>query len=67
MVCLTRRLCALKKNPGPPPDAEFNNKRLYCVRQARCKFYGGFLAGIELGGYKVTAQRNAPPDLESRV
>lgn len=33
-------------------DAEFNNKRLYCVRQARRKFYGDSPAGIELGGYK---------------
>lgn len=45
----------MKKNPWPAClDAEFNNKRLYCVRQARRKFYGDSPAGIELGGYKVT-------------
>ncbi len=43
-------------------DAEFNYKRLYCVRQARRKFYGDSPAGIELGGYtselvNVTPQR----------
>ena len=32
-------------------DAEFNNKRLYCVRQARRKFYGSSKAGIERDGY----------------
>ena len=32
-------------------QAEFNDKRLYCVRQARRLFYGGSPAGIELNGY----------------
>ena len=32
-------------------QAEFNDKRLYCVRQARRKFYGDSPAGIELNGY----------------
>lgn len=32
-------------------QAEYNNKRLYCVRQARRRFYGDSPAGIELGGY----------------
>ena len=34
-------------------QAEFNNKRLYCVRQARRRFYGESPAGIELGGYRA--------------
>ena len=32
-------------------QAEINDKRLYCVRQARRKFYGSSPAGIELNGY----------------
>ena len=32
-------------------QAEFNDKRLYCVRQARRRFYGDSPAGIELNGY----------------
>ena len=32
-------------------EAEFNDKRRYCVRQARRRFYGDTPAGIELGGY----------------
>ena len=32
-------------------QAEINDKRLYCVRQARRKFYGTSPAGIELNGY----------------
>lgn len=32
-------------------EAEYNSKRLYCVRQARRKFFGDSPAGIELGGY----------------
>ena len=31
--------------------AEFNDKRLYCVQQARRRFYGDSPMGIELNGY----------------
>ncbi len=32
-------------------QSEYNDKRLYCVRQARRRFYGDSPAGIELYGY----------------
>ena len=32
-------------------QSEYNDKRLYCVRQARRRFYGDNPAGIELYGY----------------
>ncbi|MCI7793259.1 insulinase family protein [bacterium] len=46
-------------------DAEFNNKRLYCVRQARRKFYGSSPAGIELGGYKSDLPSVTPATLKA--
>ena len=46
-------------------DAEFNNKRLYCVRQARRKFYGDSPAGIELGGYKSDLPNVTPQTLKA--
>lgn len=46
-------------------DAEFNNKRLYCVRQARRKFYGSSPAGIELGGYRSDLPNVTPASLKA--
>ena len=40
-----------KETLGRRLQAEYNNKRLYCVRQARRRFYGRSPAGIELDGY----------------
>lgn len=51
---LTRRL-----------EAEYNNKRLYCVRQARRKFYGDSPAGIELGGYPGDLPNVTPQTLKA--
>ena len=46
-------------------EAEFNSKRLYCVRQARRKFYGDSPAGIELGGYPEELPAVTPAALKA--
>lgn len=46
-------------------QAEFNNKRLYCVRQARRRFYGDSPAGIELGGYRADLPGVTPATLKA--
>ena len=46
-------------------QAEFNNKRLYCVRQARRRFYGDSPAGIELGGYRADLPKVTPATLKA--
>lgn len=46
-------------------QAEFNNKRLYCVRQARRRFYGESPAGIELGGYRADLPGVTPATLKA--
>lgn len=46
-------------------QAEFNNKRLYCVRQARRKFYGDSPAGVELGGYLADLPAVTPTTLKA--
>ena len=46
-------------------EAEFNSKRLYCVRQARRKFYGDTAAGIELGGYPGELVNVTPQSLKA--
>ena len=46
-------------------EAEFNSKRLYCVRQARRKFYGDTPAGIELGGYPGELVHVTPQSLKA--
>lgn len=46
-------------------EAEYNNKRLYCVRQARRKFYGDSPAGIELGGYRSDLPQVTPATLKA--
>lgn len=46
-------------------QAEFNNKRLYCVRQARRRFYGDSPAGVELGGYLADLPAVTPATLKA--
>ena len=46
-------------------QAEYNNKRLYCVRQARRRFYGDSPAGIELGGYRADLPAVTPTTLKA--
>ena len=46
-------------------QAEFNNKRLYCVRQARRALYGDSPAGIELGGYLADLPAVTPATLKA--
>ncbi len=46
-------------------QAEYNNKRLYCVRQARRKFYGHGPAAIELGGYRKDLPAVTPQTLKA--
>ena len=46
-------------------EAEFNSKRLYCVRQARRKFFGDSPAGIELGGYPAELVHVTPASLKA--
>lgn len=46
-------------------QAELNAKRLYCVRQARRKFYGDSPAGIELGGYPDELSAVTPEALKA--
>lgn len=46
-------------------EAEFNSKRLYCVRQARRKFFGDSPAGIELGGYPGELVHVTPASLKA--
>ncbi len=46
-------------------EAEFNSKRLYCVRQARRKFFGDSPAGIELGGYPGELVHVTPATLKA--
>lgn len=46
-------------------EAEFNSKRLYCVRQARRKFFGDSPAGIELGGYPGELVNVTPQSLKA--
>ena len=46
-------------------QAEYNNKRLYCVRQARRRFYGDSPAGIELGGYLKDLPAVTPATLKA--
>ena len=46
-------------------EAEFNSKRLYCVRQARRKFFGDSPAGIELGGYPGELIHVTPASLKA--
>lgn len=46
-------------------QAEYNNKRLYCVRQARRKFYGDSPAGVELGGYLKDLPNVTPATLKA--
>ena len=46
-------------------EAEFNSKRLYCVRQARRKFFGDSPAGIELGGYPGELVNVTPASLKA--
>lgn len=45
-------------------QAEYNNKRLYCVRQARRKFFGDSPAGTELGGYLADLPAVTPQTLK---
>jgi predicted Zn-dependent peptidase len=44
---------------------EFNDKRLYCVRQARRRFYGDSPAGIETGGYLKDLPAITPQTLKA--
>lgn len=46
-------------------QAEYNNKRLYCVRQARRKFFGDSPAGTELGGYLADLPKVTPATLKA--
>lgn len=46
-------------------QAEYNNKRLYCVRQARRQFYGDSPAGVELGGYLAELPAVTPATLKT--
>lgn len=46
-------------------EAEYNSKRLYCVRQARRKFFGDSPAGIELGGYPGELVNVTPASLKA--
>ena len=46
-------------------QAEYNNKRLYCVRQARRRFYGNSPAGIELCGYLKELPAVTPQTLKA--
>ncbi|MGN0983561.1 MAG: M16 family metallopeptidase [Gemmiger sp.] len=46
-------------------QAEYNNKRLYCVRQARRRFYGDSPAGVELGGYLADLPAVTPATLKA--
>ena len=46
-------------------QAEYNNKRLYCVRQARRKFFGDSPAGTELGGYLADLPAVTPQTLKA--
>ncbi len=41
-------------------QAEVNDKRLYCVRQARRRFFGDSLAGVERDGYLEEADGVTP-------
>lgn len=45
--------------------AEFNDKRLYCVHQARRRFYGDSPAGIELNGYPERLDAVTPESLKA--
>ena len=42
-------------------QAEVNDKRLYCVRQARRRFFGDSLAGVERDGYLEEVDGVIPP------
>ena len=44
---------------------EYNNKRLYCVRQARRKFFGDSPAGTELGVYLADLPAVTPQTLKA--
>ena len=44
-------------------ESEINDKRLYCVRQARRKFYGDSPAGIERDGYLADLPAVTPETL----
>ena len=46
-------------------QAEYNNKRLYCVRQARRRFFGDSPAGTELGGYLADLPAVTPQTLKA--
>ncbi len=46
-------------------QAEYNNKRLYCVRQARRRFYGHGPAAIEVGGYLKDLPAVTPATLKA--
>ncbi|MDD4851112.1 MAG: insulinase family protein [Gemmiger sp.] len=46
-------------------QSEFNDKRRYCVRQARRRFYGDSPAGIELGGYLKELPAVTPATLKA--
>lgn len=46
-------------------ESEINDKRLYCVRQARRKFYGECPAGIERDGYLADLPAVTPESLTS--
>ena len=66
MARLTRRPCASRPRRRPAVwKREFNSKRLYCVRQARRKFYGEPPAGIELGGYPGELVNVTPQSLKA--
>ena len=47
-------------------QAEVNDKRLYCVRQARRRFFGDSLAGVERDGYLEEVD-GVTPQLLTRV
>ena len=47
-------------------QAEVNDKRLYCVRQARRRFFGDSLAGVERDGYLAEVD-GVTPQLLTRV
>ncbi|MGN0976358.1 MAG: M16 family metallopeptidase [Gemmiger sp.] len=44
---------------------EFNDKRLYAVRQARRRFYGDSPAGVETGGYLKDLPRVTPATVKA--
>lgn len=44
-------------------ESEINDKRLYCVRQARRKFYGDSPAGVERDGYLADLPKVTPQTL----